>query len=362
MSKTIRQENRPATYSVSKLRTFHTCSMMYKYKYVDKIRDNSLTKATLIGSCLHQALEDNYFAFIGIDNPPATLPEQTILKGINDVLSKVFLHDLTEQIAQVYTYYQSIQELYVRASANYTGPNPIRKGDGTVAQAPEMTGTWKKELAKLKVDNIEKELNSYIKSVDARWINLDFFDIVITVLKVGSKFNLDSRIKKIIGVELEFSPETNVIVTPNTTDKGPILEAYIDLVAELDNGEIAIIDYKSGSQDYSEAEIDFNSQLLMYSYAYEQLTGKAPKYIGIYNLRTNKLLLSEMIPAFREQVIEQLTGVHNDIVNGKFEKRLPNKDTANSCPCLDQFHKPCPFLANCYPELAAKLNNPLSSF
>jgi hypothetical protein len=69
-----------------------------------------------------------------------------------------------------------------------------------------------------------------------------------------------------------------------------------------------------------------------------------------------------MIPAFREQVIEQLTGVHNDIVNSKFEKRLPNKDTANSCPCLDQFHKPCPFLQNCYPQLHDKLTNPLSSF
>lgn len=362
MSKTTRQENRPATYSVSKLRTYHTCSMMYKYKYVDKIRDNSLTKATLIGSCLHQALEDNYLPFIGLDNPPTTLPETAIVKGIVDVLSKVFVHDLTQQIAQVYTYYQSIQDLYIRASADYDGPNPIRKGDGTVAQAPEMTGTWKKELAKLKVDNIEQELNTYIKSVDARWANLDFFDIVITTLKIGSKFSLDSRIKKIIAVELEFSPETNVITTPNTGDEGPILEAYIDLVAELDDSEIAIIDYKSGSQDYTEAEIDFNSQLLMYSYAYEQLTKETPKYIGIYNLRSNKLFLSQMVPSFREQVIEQLTGVHDDIVNAKFEKRLPNKDTANSCPCLDQFHKPCPFLANCYPELAAKLNNNLNDF
>jgi hypothetical protein len=335
---------------------------MYKYKYVDKIRDNSLTKATLIGSCLHQALEDNYLPFIGIDNPPLTLPETAILKGINDVLSKVFVHDLTQQIAQVYTYYQSIQDLYIRASADYDGPNPIRKGDGTVAQAPEMTGTWKKELAKLKVDNIESELNTYIKSVDARWANLNFFDIVITALKVGSKFSLDSRIKKIIAVEMEFSPETNVITTPNTGDNGPILEAYIDLVAELDDGEIAIIDYKSGSQDYTEAEIDFNSQLLMYSYAYEQFTSKTPKYIGIYNLRSNKLFLSEMVPTFREQVIGQLTGVHNDIVNNKFEKRLPNKDTANSCPCLDQFHKSCPFLSSCYPQLAEKLLNPLNNF
>lgn len=362
MSKTTRQENRPATYSVSKLRTYHTCSMMYKYKYVDKIRDNSLTKATLIGSCLHQALEDNYLPFIGLDNPPTTLPETAIVKGIVDVLSKVFVHDLTQQIAQVYTYYQSIQDLYIRASADYDGPNPIRKGDGTVAQAPEMTGTWKKELAKLKVDNIEQELNTYIKSVDARWANLDFFDIVITTLKVGSKFSLDPRIKKIIAVELEFSPETNVITTPNTGDDGPILEAYIDLVAELDDGEIAIIDYKSGSQDYTEAEIDFNSQLLVYSHAYEQLTNKTPKYIGIYNLRSNKLFLSQMVPSFREDVIKQLTGVHNDIVNAKFEKRLPNKDTANSCPCLDQFHKPCPFLSSCYPELAIKLNNNLNNF
>ena len=69
-----------------------------------------------------------------------------------------------------------------------------------------------------------------------------------------------------------------------------------------------------------------------------------------------------MQPVIREQVIQQLTSAHNDIINSKFEKRLPNKDTANSCPCLDQFHKPCPFLSNCYPDLYEKLNNPLTNF
>ncbi len=356
MSNTTRQDNRPATYSVSKLRTFHTCSMLYKYKYVDRIRDNSLTKGTVIGSCLHQILEDTYRPFIGIDNPPKTIIGPIVLTSTNEVLSKVFVHDLTEQIQTIYTYYNQVEELYYRASASYEGDFPIRKGDGSVAQAPEMTATWKKELAKLGVDDIQTNINRYIKSVDGRWENIDFFDLVLNVFKVASKFNLDPRIKKIVGVELEFSPESNIIPTPNVGDNGPILEAYIDLVAELEDGEIAIIDYKSGSQDYEEAEIDFNSQLLTYSYAYEQLKGQQPKYIGIYNLRSNKLILSEMRPAIRDQVLIQLTSVHTDIINNKFEKRIPNKDYANSCPCLDQFHKPCPFLANCYPDLYEKLN------
>lgn len=357
MSNTTRQENRPPTYSVSKLRTFHTCSMLYKYKYVDKLRDNNLTKATLIGSCLHQILEDTYRPFINIDNPPRTLIEPVILTSTNEVLSKVFVHDLTDQITTVYNYYKQIDQLYYRASAEYNGPYPIRKGDGTIAQAPEMTGTWKKELAKLGVTNTKDSINNYIKSVDGRWENIDFFDLVLNVIKIASKFNLDTNIKKIIAVELEFSPETIAITTPNTGEKGPILEAYIDLIAELQDGETAIIDYKSGSQDYEQVEIDFNSQLLTYSYAYEQTTGQQPKYIGIYNLKSNKLIMSEMRPSIRDQVIEQLTSVHNDIVNNKFEKRIPNKDYANSCPCLDQFHKPCPFLANCYPDLYEKLNS-----
>ena len=362
MSNTTRQANRPPTYSVSKLRTFHTCSMLYKYKYVDKIRDNSLSKATLVGSCLHQALEDNYLPYLNKANPPKLLPNNVILNAINTTLSEVFVHELKQQIAVVYDYYLAISNLYIRASADYAGPNPIRKGDGTVAQAPEMTGTWKKELAKLKLDNAQLDINSYIKSVDARWLNIDFFDLVLTVFKVGNKFQLDSRVKTILGVELAFSPETNVITTPNTGENGPILEAYIDLIAELEDGEIAVIDYKSGAQEYTEADIDFNSQLLTYSYAYEQLSGKQPKYIGIYNLRNNRLVLSTMQPVIREQVIQQLTSAHNDIINSKFEKRLPNKDTANSCPCLDQFHKPCPFLSNCYPDLYEKLNNPLTNF
>lgn len=331
--------------------------MMYKYKYVDKLRDNSLTKATLLGSCLHQILEDTYRPHINIDNPPRTLEEATILASTNEVLSKVFVHDLTEQITTVYNYYKQVDDLYYRASVDYTGPNAIRKGDGTVAQAPEMTATWKKEIAKLNITNTQDTINSYIKSVDGRWENIDFFDLVLNVIKIANKFSLAPSIKKILGVELEFSPETNIITTPNTGDKGPILEAYIDLIAEMQDGEVAIIDYKSGSQDYTAADIDFNSQLLTYSYAYEQLTQQQPKYIGIYNLRTNSLVYSQMVPAFRDQVIQQLTSVHKDITNNKFEKRIPNKDYANSCPCLDQFHKPCPFLQHCYPDLFNKINN-----
>jgi len=331
--------------------------MLYKYKYVDKLKDNTITKATLIGSCLHQALEDNYLPFIDVYNPPLTLPEQVILQATNEVLSKVFVHDLTNQIKVVYDYYLVIRSLYVRADANYRGVDAIRKGDGTPAQAPEMTSTWKKEVAKLASSNTQEDVNTYIKSVDIRWANIDFFDLVMTVFKVASKFQLDSRIKKILGVELAFSPETNVITTPNTGEDGPILEAYVDLVAEMEDGEIAIIDYKSGAMEYNEVDIDFNSQLLMYSHAYEKLTNKTPKYIGVYNLRSNRLVISTMQETFRTQVIEQLTSVHKDIINNKFEKRIPNKDTANSCPCLDQFHKPCPFLANCYPHLALKLTN-----
>ena len=346
---------RPATYSVSRLRTYHVCSTLFKYKYVDRLRDNSLSKATLIGSSLHQILEDNYLPFIGIDNPPTTLSESTILSSTNEVLSKVFVHDLTEQIKIVAAYYTVIKELYNRASDSYTGPFPIRKGDGTVAQAPEMTATWKKEIAKLNLSDIQSDLNNYIKSVDARWETIDFFDLVLTVIKVANKFNLDPRIKKILGVELAFSPETNVIITPNTGEDGPILEAYIDLVAELQDGQIAIIDYKSGAQDYQEVDIAYNDQLLMYSYAYEELTKEQPKYIGVYNLRSNKLILSEMVPDFREQAISQLTSVHKDIVAEKYEKKIPNKQMTNSSPCLDQFHRPCAFLALCHPEIAAKL-------
>lgn len=346
---------RPATYSVSRLRTYHLCSTLFKYKYVDKLRDNSLSKATLIGSSLHQILEDTYNPFINIENPPRTLVYPTIISSMNEVLTKVFVHDLTKQIEIIHNHYLVIKELYYRASEEYRGPDPIRKGDGTIAQAPEMTGAWKKEISKLNIANNQDEINEYIRSVDGRWEGIDFFDLVLTVIKIAYKFELDSRINKILGVELAFSPETNQLVTPNTGEDGPLLEAYIDLVAELDNGEIAIIDYKSGAQDYQEVDIAYNDQLLMYSYAYEALTKEQPKYIGIYNLRSNKLILSEMVPIFREQAIAQLTSVHKDIIAEKYEKKLPNKQMTNSSPCLDQFHKPCPFLALCHPEIAAKI-------
>jgi hypothetical protein len=346
---------RPATYSVSRLKTFHICSMLYKYKYVDRIKVDSLTKATLLGSCLHQILEDTYKPYINLTNPPIALSSNLIIQGTINTLTNAFVHDLTEQVNEVHKNYLLLAHLYKRADEHYTGKDAIRKADGTVAQAPEMTGTWKREVASYNLEDTKERLDSYIKSVDARWDTISFYELVMDVFKIAYKFTLDARIKKILATELEFSPETNVLITPFTGKDGPILEAYIDLIVELDDGEVAIIDYKSSSQAYKEVDIDFNSQLHMYSYAYETFFKTKAKYIGIYNLRDNSLVVSRMQPIIRQEVLKQLVSAHTRIKNNKFEKRLPNRDVANACPCLDQFHKPCAYLALCYPNLASKL-------
>jgi putative RecB family exonuclease len=50
----------PKTYSVSKINSFNSCKLKYKYQYIDKIKSDAETIERFMGSVVHEALEEFY--------------------------------------------------------------------------------------------------------------------------------------------------------------------------------------------------------------------------------------------------------------------------------------------------------------
>ncbi|MEA3560541.1 MAG: PD-(D/E)XK nuclease family protein, partial [Candidatus Omnitrophota bacterium] len=49
-----------ATYSYSRLNTFETCPLRYKFKYIDRIKKDTLSIEQFLGICVHKAMEKLY--------------------------------------------------------------------------------------------------------------------------------------------------------------------------------------------------------------------------------------------------------------------------------------------------------------
>ena len=58
-----------AMYSYSKFGCFNNCKLMFKYKYIDKIKTGIQSIEAVLGSCVHGALEWFYQVILGGSTP-----------------------------------------------------------------------------------------------------------------------------------------------------------------------------------------------------------------------------------------------------------------------------------------------------
>lgn len=104
---------------------------------------------------------------------------------------------------------------------------------------------------------------------------------------------------KVIGTEEEFNTLFRI------KDKFIFLNGFIDVVAEDENGDLYIIDYKSKSAFKSKEEVmEYARQLYLYSIWVKEKYGKYPKYLWFYQFRINHIEKIEYDVAELEKVLE----------------------------------------------------------
>lgn len=345
-------------YSVSRLKLYDICSQEYKLKYIDRIETNTMSESTILGNICHSVLEEYY-----LSNFQYGLIE-ILESNIENILIelKVFPTKCStnkEIIRDLQLYQKKIYNLYLRSSPEYVGADAIRTRSGYVPTNPTKTSDWKKSVKELKLDELKSQLELLIYTVNQELEGIDLVDIYSQAYYIVSKYTVPNSIIETEAIEMPFGTydsETQEIINPvffppEFAEEPVILNGFIDWVGKVNiDGKIgiAIIDYKTSKEQFTESTVSYNLQLYSYVYAYETITNKKVDYIGIHSLRHNELVIVPVSRHKMEAVLKSLFSKHKYIKNQQYLKRIP--DSVYS-PCLNQFNKPCSYLKYCYPDV-----------
>lgn len=339
-------------YSVSRLKTYMTCSQKYKYEYVDGDRVKSSSKSTLLGSLVHNALELFYLT-PKEDRQPLSCYFDA---GCSNYFQSSHLGDAVDDtiVELMDSYADGLTKLLDRASPSYKGRDAIRKRDGSPASNPSMTSDWKRSYEDMGLAGIVETLSAYLEG-KIELSGEDFIGgyseakYICSIYK--SPFYLDNPVE----IEMPISKKKgdqiiNPVKMPSKYGgrKNIYLLGYIDIVAELDDGSVIIADHKTSMSSFTSNDVAHNVQLLAYAYAYQIITGKRPEYIGINNVRNGGHLVFVETPPEKQanEILDSLFSAHLLINKEVFTKHSPEPYS----PCLSMYGSTCPYLSKCWPS------------
>jgi len=342
------------TYSVSKLKEYSSCPASYRHKYILKTPYRSGSRSTLMGSTVHESLEEFYRGENWLDKPFIDTFTAVSLNSLRTVFS---LQCDSEILLDIHTRLMDLamctDQLHVRASPSYRGEDAIRKGNGEVASKPEITAAWKKALAELNIEGTTDRLNQEMLDINPELDGLEPVSAFTDAVSLALGYRHPREISSIIAVEMPFSAAEdgilqNPVLMPDNYggSEGIYFKGYIDLVCEV-NGELAILDHKTSKEVVTPDMVRHNAQLSGYAWAYRKLTGKTVKYIGINHIRTSQLILQECVPAISVESFRNLAANYTAIKYGLFPKKAPDTEYSS---CLKSFGSTCPFLSQCHPH------------
>jgi hypothetical protein len=401
---------RQTAYSFSRLTTYDKCSELYRLTYVERAPDiRQDTVATRLGSICHTSLEEFYAAESTAESPfhalmrPGGIWEQELVKD-----GLIVLWD------DLQVYASHISQLVNRASASYRGPDKIRKADGAVASAPEMTSAWKAYASKHQLYRMAGNIDRTAAGVNPeKWGSLSLSEVFTATLSIMWSYQHPAAIADIVDIELEIS-ETYYAAAdangdkmaderrqpvPTTRNRGPhkpwedehgkteqlfiknpfplpkldgrnilktaddtpiwsttsLFNGFIDLLARDQLGRLLIIDHKTSKGDAPAVDkVAMHEQLLIYGYVIYYATGEVPHQIGINHLRSGKLVLADFNLAKAEKAVARLLTLQAAIEAKVFLTQDPYGYGARCVTESFRSDKPptlCPGLRYCHPEV-----------
>lgn len=346
-------------YSVSRLKTYKSCPSYYKNKYINNFPDYPYTSSTIYGTIAHSTLETFYFQRFNIveSKPIENILLDSLIYTLKDMGKleddmEIIIRNSLSSIAS------KMEVLYLKASDEYKGKDSIRKKDGSISANPKLTSAWKKELNKLGISEDVEAINVYFNSLSDTndlldlWDQISIVDIYNDLYNIFKLYEDPFKNYNIEGIEIPITKlEGNtllnsILMPPKYGGKDNIyLKGYIDLVLEKDN-KLILIDHKTGSQPFSRNDVEFNSQLIVYSWCMEKLTGKEVSHIGINNIGNSCVIVPLPSKEIRNKILNTLFSSHVGINGNYFPKFIPEPYS----PCLKMYGKVCPYLSQCWPN------------
>lgn len=354
-------------YSHSRLDAYNKCSYYYFLYYLSDLeKPLTDTVATVMGGIVHTVMEQFYSDVFNREVPVLTLldgiwaDKLRVLFGTDEFAPPPFFGYLKGLARDWYT-------TNLRASSAYTGPNPIRDKNGYPFKSPQRSRAWADALKAINFEGRSAAIDATAGSKDRLWAQVSLTQVFAETYTVLGNFVDTLGPYKVTHIELPMSEteETakrrgNIFPTDVMTGvynevrlpSGALLHGYIDKVVEDQQGCEGIVDHKtSRGGPPTVLKTSYWEQLLVYSYACHQLTGRWPAFIGLNFLRDGKLTVAPLDPVEAMRAVGRREAVIRAIEAGVFIQRNP---TDFDSPCLKGFGgKPCPFLAHCHPRFSA---------
>lgn len=252
-------EQLPSHFSYSQFAAFEKCPFQYKFAYILKVPRKG-TAVFSFGKTIHNALERFTYSFV----EEKKFEQKDLFKSVR------IQTDKTESLEQIF------QKELKRLLEYY--------------QQVWIDEWYENKKQREKYYQLGKEiLKSFLK---------DFIkeNPQIKIFKARPAVELDFRLK----------------IKENT------IIGKIDRIDELPNGQLEVIDYKTG-QAKDKLEKQDKEQLLIYQLAGEQIFGKAPEKLSYYYLNKNKKISFFSSEQERKKFVQEILKKIEKIKNSDFK-------------------------------------------
>lgn len=354
--------------SFSRIEKYNQCSEYFRRFYVDETDTKPVTDtiATVNGNVVHDVLEEFYGDLVDRD-----VPVDILLDGYwRSRLVEDFMKP--EQMARVDPYQpggppvpflpalkaiaKDITWMHWRASEACTDPAvAIRDQYGKLYKKPTMTKVWEHAWKHLRLDERQAAVNAQAGKLNKLWAAVPLTSVYAESYMVLDGYKDTMSNLKILHLEMPISDEADSntwVLIPGTNY---YFKGYIDVVAEDEYGCHGIIDHKTSKMKYTKAKVAHWDQMILYAWAYYELTGRWVDFIGINALRSKVLVTADFEQRLVEPALDRLRAAIRGADNRVF---VPQSPTAYGSRCYDEWKeqdKACPYLGKCHPEFAKKV-------
>lgn len=323
------------SFSHTALEYYMKCGEFYRKWYLDRTVPRPVGRGIdlMVGAVVHTVLENYY----------KQAQKSSALAHLERYWRAYFEQfKLTAVYALIREWFTDHENLKLRATKDYIGEDAIRSKDGKVARSPQMTSAWGAASAALNLDQRKRIIDVAVGKQDSDYADTSVVEVFCGTFTCLRDYEHPSAIVQIDAIETNLAN----VRYPRT---GKAVTGKIDLICRTAENDLMIVDHKTSQHAHQEAyKVGYSEQLLLYGWAYFQMHGKVPEYIGINFIRKNWFVASPFDMELAQECVQRRETAIQGILRGVFIARNP---TDFGSPCYGEYSKyKCPYLAVCHPK------------
>jgi ATP-dependent helicase/DNAse subunit B len=346
--------------SYSRLNFFVACAEQYRLRHVLKEPyTQPFSEALVLGNLCHSVLEEVLDPNTDITDTieAYTLHLERCLKALDLSTNSININEVIETSI-------ALASLLYRCQERCTDPElRIRNKDGSIPKNPIEYApiAFSKQMHEQGLNDKKMEIDTWAVMQNSSFVDTSLSWLLAKAVLFVKYWSIPNWVDKVLNVELEFSStQDNMVYLPRSTNvidnniKLPPLYGKIDLRCVDRNGQLVILDHKTGKSMPDEQTVLHHPQLNLYAYAHKQIYGYWPDVIGINYLPNNIQVLAKC----DKDIATQIAYRYGRILEASYDESnyyISKHPTDYMSPCIKRDYKSgritykCPYIEKCWP-------------